>query len=40
MRRIIVAILSLILAMSLCCALAEVPSGVEDGVLTVAMECN
>ena len=33
---------ALLLALMLClgsCALAEVPSGVEDGVLTVAMEC-
>lgn len=45
MRRIIVALLSIVMLLSLCACgqtevgQAEVKSGVEDGVLTVAMEC-
>ena len=42
MRKIAALILALVLALSLCaCASSDgtVPSGVEDGVLTVAMEC-
>ena len=42
MRKIAALILALVLALSLCACSASdgtVPSGVEDGVLTVAMEC-
>lgn len=45
MRRIIVALLSIVMLLSLCACgqtevgQSEVKSGVEDGVLTVAMEC-
>ncbi len=40
MRRIIAAVLAVLLLTALSCAAsAEVPSGVEDGVLTIAMEC-
>ncbi len=41
MRKIVALILTLVLALSLCACSSSgsVPSGVEDGVLTVAMEC-
>ncbi len=41
MRRITVLMMSLMMIFSVACAAAEqsVPTGVEDGVLTVAMEC-
>ena len=40
MKKIFALLLGLMLALAACaCASAEVPSGVADGVLTVAMEC-
>ena len=41
MRKIVALILTLVLALSLCACSSSgsIPSGVEDGVLTVAMEC-
>ena len=39
MKKMLALLLTLMLSLSVCAALAEVPSGVEDGVLTIAMEC-
>ena len=39
MKKMLALILALMLSLSVCAALADVPSGVEDGVLTIAMEC-
>jgi len=40
MRKMIALLMALMMAAACSAALAEVPSGVEDGVLTVAMECS
>ena len=39
MRRMFSVLIALMMTLSLTAALADVPSGVEDGVLTIAMEC-
>ena len=39
MKKMLALLLTLMLSLSVCAALADVPSGVEDGVLTIAMEC-
>ncbi|MBQ9196964.1 MAG: transporter substrate-binding domain-containing protein [Clostridia bacterium] len=39
MKRMFAALIALMMTLSLTSALADVPSGVEDGVLTIAMEC-
>ena len=40
MKKILALVMAMMLAAAGAAALAEVPSGVEDGVLTVAMECT
>ena len=39
MKKTLALLIALMLSLSVCTALADVPSGVEDGVLTIAMEC-
>ncbi len=39
MKKMLALLIALMLSLSVCTALADVPSGVEDGVLTIAMEC-
>lgn len=39
MKKTLALLIALMLSLSVCAALADVPSGVEDGVLTIAMEC-
>ncbi|MCR4886839.1 MAG: transporter substrate-binding domain-containing protein [Clostridiales bacterium] len=39
MKKALALLIALMLSLSVCTVLADVPSGVEDGVLTIAMEC-